>query len=164
MSAPGAYAKGTPIIRKFPFAFDTPGLLTGHTVYTPRVGDVLLDAWIEVDTAWDGTTPLCDIGTFVGGPDGVLGSIGAATIWPLDQLTWGPNASWGHGISAPVHNGFDSVSQAQLQTPNIMAVPATIAVANPIKVVVSQDGTNTGGDPGSAQGSAVLYLVTATPL
>jgi hypothetical protein len=36
-------------------------------VYTPTIGDVLFDAWIEVRTPWDGTTPLCDYGVFTSG-------------------------------------------------------------------------------------------------
>jgi hypothetical protein len=42
-------------------------------------------------------------------------------------------------------------------------VPAKFTAADPIKVCVSQDGTNTGADPASTQGAGVLYLVTATP-
>jgi hypothetical protein len=58
-----AIYNGVPRVLAFPFAFDTPDLLTGAAVYTPTIGAVLLDAWVEIDIAWDGTTPLCDVGT-----------------------------------------------------------------------------------------------------
>lgn len=42
-------------------------------------------------------------------------------------------------------------------------VPARFANTDPIEVVVSQDGSIGGADPGSTVGAAILYLVTATP-
>lgn len=62
----GAYvfAAGAPRVRKFPFAFNTPGIRTGAPLYVPTVDDILLDAWVQIDVAWDGTTPQLDIGTF----------------------------------------------------------------------------------------------------
>ena len=40
----------------------TRGWTNGIAFYTPTVNDVLLDAWISVLTAFDGTTPLGDVG------------------------------------------------------------------------------------------------------
>lgn len=65
-SAPGGAGAGTPVVRKFPFAFDTPDLLTGAPLYTPTIGDILLDGWVEIGTAWNGTTPKGDFGEFAG--------------------------------------------------------------------------------------------------
>src|SRR5690348_16524195 len=68
----GGGGAGSPVVRAFPFAYNTAGILTGHAVYTPAIGDVLLDAWIVITTAWNGTTPLADIGTFVGANGGLF--------------------------------------------------------------------------------------------
>jgi hypothetical protein len=43
-------------------------------------------------------------------------------------------------------------------------VPLRFASSSPLKVVVSQDGTDTGADPGSTQGAAKLYVLTSGPL
>lgn len=152
------------IVRKFPFAFDTPGLDTGAAVYTPTPGDILMDAWFQIDTFWDGTTPRGDFGPFSGGDtfgmfgDGVgpvdmTNSDGQAPTGILNQTNYSGGSG---GTLASAYN----ISGASL----VRWVPGKILGSDPIKVVVSRDGTITGGDPGSTQGSGVLYLVTATPV
>ena len=188
---------GAPIVRKFPFAFDTPDILTGAALYTPTVDDILIDAWIEIDTAWDGTTPFGDFGTFGGGA-GNLGFLRGLSNFAVDMTqaddATDPGAGflWGVGWSRMGDNGVlggitDSVGHGVLfETDAIASVPQAatplvtngtnssnshlgqrsigkFTAANPVQVVVSQDGTNTGADPGSTQGAAILYLVTATP-
>jgi hypothetical protein len=74
-SGGGGGGAGAPVVHKFAFAYDTASLHTGATAYTPAAGDVLLDAWIEIDTAWDGTTPLGDFGAFAGGATGRRGNV-----------------------------------------------------------------------------------------
>ena len=176
----------TATVRGFDFAYNTPNILTGATLYTPTIGDILLDAWIEIDTAWDGTTPLVDAsqfysasgwwGFFGAGPldatvadsaeldaDGILSGSGAVRFSatgspdlpvssiPLSELFFADVTTASIGTSA------QSVSYGR-------AVPAKFTSSNPVKVVVSQDGTTNGADPGSTQGAGVLYLVVASPL
>lgn len=178
---------GVPVIRKFPFAFDTPNLLTGAALYTPTVGDVLLDAWLQIDEAWDGTTPLADIGTFqtsnagwfaqaFGAPDMTSADYDIQTS---DGLLLGYNFggaafAQGAGLLAAASGPLKILSNGDpgnfAVTKNVPAaevqrlVPAKFTAPHPIKVCVSQDGTITGDDPGSTQGAAILYLVTATPV
>src|SRR5512146_201439 len=52
--------------RSFAFTFQTAGLAAGVAVYTPAIGDVIYDVGIAVTTAFDGTTPKLDIGSFSG--------------------------------------------------------------------------------------------------
>src|SRR5271156_4709185 len=68
---------GTMKINQFPFIYSDAGLSTGLSLYTPTIGDILYDAWIEVDTAWDGTTPTAEIGSFVGTVVGWYTTLGA---------------------------------------------------------------------------------------
>jgi hypothetical protein len=80
----GGNAPGSPKITAFPFTFDTPNLATG-AVMTDSIpeGDLLLDAWVQLDTEWNGTTPLMDYG-----PSGEL--LGLTGTWgggPLDVGT-----------------------------------------------------------------------------
>lgn len=161
MSAPGAYAKGTPIVRKFPFAYNTPGLNDGVTVYTPRVGDILLDAWIEIETAWDGTTPKGDAGPIAGpGESGWWANSPSNEAAPIDMTnndtTLVGALSDGGSLLLSHMNTHDEFE--------IRRVPARFVGANPIQVLVSQNGLAGGDDPGATQGAARLYLVTATPL
>lgn len=166
---------GASIVREFPFAFDTPDLLTGAALYTPTPGDILLDAWIEIDTAWDGTTPFGDVGSFIEGNYGLaVAAINHA--WDM-TLTNGSDGS---------NSGIPYSRQVSLSMLSILGLVPQYAVvdgflqplnynppgvgtrrfttADPIKVCVSQDGTNTGDDPGATVGAATLFLVTATPV
>lgn len=181
----GATVEGV-TVRKFPFAFDTPGLLTGATLYTPTIGDVLLNAWVEIDTPWNGTTPLGDLGPFTTGNAGVyLSSING----PLDMtIADGIGAGWGNSVlNGGQASSLSDVSALQVaagllitdaglnpvslavngtSTPSFGSreMPVRFVTADPLKFCVSQDGTNTGADPGATQGAAVLFLVTATPV
>jgi hypothetical protein len=158
--APAA-TPGAPVVRAFPFAFDSPNILTGHAVYTPTVGDILLDAWIEIDTAWNGTTPLGDFGEFVGTAQGLFaGGNGPTGLTTMS----GPDTNLvGVGYLAG-NNGESLAALSAAGSAGFRVAPGKFTTVDPIKVVVSQDGTNTGADPGSTQGAAVLYLVTATPV
>lgn len=161
---------GVSIVRAFPFAFDTPGILTGAVVYTHGVGEMLLNAWIKITQAWDGTTPTADFGHYAAG-HGLLREINndMFTPWKLNdpgylkmqmsyaQMAAISDASW----LLTVAGGFlvsGDMSDVSTYVPNLFhpEVPE-------VKICVSQDGTNTGADPGSTQGSGILYLVTATP-
>jgi hypothetical protein len=161
----GTSGAGSPVVRAFPFAYNTPSLLTGHAVYTPTIGDVLLDAWVEVRTAWNGTTPLCDFGRFAGGR-GWNAYDGFHGVRAMDQ------ADDSNGLVGMSVNGGPGDGRSLLAAVNAdpsgtwgtdRNLPASFITADPIKVVVSQDGTDAGADPGSTQGAAVLYLITATP-
>lgn len=163
----GSVPEGAPVYRAFSFDHSTPGLVAGHAVYTPTIGDLLLDAWIEVDAAWNGTTPKADFGYFDPGNDGGVGLLG---------LTWGAvdltAADVAGRLGLGLLNGNDSsnatiaqqaVSYALPGGPSRGAVPSKFATADPIKVCVSADGSVNGSASGATAGSATLYLVTVTP-
>lgn len=173
-------------VRKFPFAYNTPGLAAGHTVFTPTVGDVLLDLWLEVDTAWNGTTPFFDVGTFTSTTSGIFaannGGNPAALMSQADAaLAAAPNllaannlsdlvqssavatATANYGDSLLVVSGTSVNANGNIIETGNLTVPAKFTAATPLKVIVSTDGTTAGSDPGATQGAAVLYLVTATP-
>ena len=178
----GGTPAGVAIVRKFPFAFDTPNILTGAALYTPTVGDVLLDAWMEIDTAWNGTTPQGDLSTFDGTAGGLFFNTlpGSSAV----DMTLANVHGFGGGLltGGSVTRLSDAVMLANVVSslrlavspalefkdanqlnPGNSVLPVKFTNANPVKVVVSQDGTIVGADPGSTHGAAVLYLVTATP-
>jgi hypothetical protein len=161
----GGGSAGSPIVRAFPFAFDTPNLVTGATIYSPAVGELLLDAWIEIDTPWDGTTPKGDLGGRLNAsfPAGIWG---AYTGEPLDMTKaddfnasseLGDNLFSGNnlgplstmaGIATPssFEWGLYQVSGANVDliaTPTSSGariVPIKFTGVNPLKVIVSVDG------------------------
>ena len=72
-------SSGAAVIRHFPFTFASSGLFTtGTQLYTPSAGDILLDAWVEIDTIFNGTNPFFDLGTFVSGATTGLWDDGAS--------------------------------------------------------------------------------------
>lgn len=171
-SGNGGSQPGAVIVRgPFDFAYNTPGINNGVAFYTPTVGDILLDAWIEVLTAFDGTQPKADFGPFLsgqtagyyGGPwapvlltdadaDAITGSI------PSDQGLLAHPFGSGRSLlvnSLAASNGYGGMSRK--------IVPGKITAADPWLLVVSQDGTRGGAAIDSTQGAGRLYIVTATP-
>lgn len=163
----GGAPAGVAIVRAFPFAFDTPDLLTGAAVYTPTIGDVLLDAWVEIVEPWDGTTPKGDFGRFTGGITRGFFYV----VWTSLDMSSVDDTTSLQGMSAQNGNALktsglvlaSALSAVVNQPAGPRYVPAKFTTADPIKVVVSADGGTAGDDPGATQGSAILYLVTATP-
>jgi hypothetical protein len=178
----GGSADGVPRIVKCPFAFDTPGILTGAALWTPAVGDLLIDAWLDIVTAWNGTSPIGDFGVFNDGPPALgiyAGACGAAAdMTNQDGGVVGTGTEIGQHQS--VLSAFNTLNTATsyLEVSGTALVHKTIVPADdisgriipgaflttdPIKFCVSQDGTPTGADPGATAGEATLYLTVATP-
>ena len=138
-------AAGTTIVRHFSFAHNTAGILTGHALYTPTIGDILYDAWVEVDTAWNGTTPLCDVGQFLAVSYGFFAAFGANSPFAVD-MSLADIVQTGTGLLVQGTNSHltSDLLQAQIggTAPTQRFMPAKLTTADPIKVCVSQDGTN----------------------
>lgn len=157
------------VLGPFPFAFDTPDIENGVAFYTPTIGDILLDAWIEVDTAFDGTTPMADIGDFSNDSGWFAGDNYPVDIAVPDDFSafdYGGSTLLSQGVASPSH--ASSLSLMQVQAPGSFTylqrgVPGKFAAANPIKVVVSQDGKKGGTAVGGTAGAGAVYLVVATP-
>lgn len=148
-SPDGGSQTGAAIAKGFSFAFDKAGLAAGVNVIVPAVDSLLLNSWLEVDTAWDGTTPLGNVGTAVGTATGLFVDITAGAV----DMTKADDESYGTGTKInrfwPSLNG-DVASRA---------APARFTATNPLKVWVSQDGNAGGADPGASQGAAVVWVV-----
>lgn len=138
---------------QFPFAYDDANLNDGITCYTPTAGTWLYDAWIEVDTAWDGTTP---IGNFGGTAYGLL----------FAGLTAGVNMSNpdtdGGNTGAPIAGASGNTSLNALSNTTGPRQIGKWTSTDPLKVWVSQDGTIGGTAPGASQGAAILHLIILT--
>lgn len=148
----GALAGAARVLGPFPFAFDDPDILTGQELYTPSVGDVILDAWVQVPTTWHadddgGVTLSIEAGP---GSDNVL-----LSIVNLDMSS--PAGS--HLETVTTSGGavaYSAVERVSLDFVAKRAVPAVVLDATPIAAVV------VAGDVLDA-GEANLYLVVASP-
>ena len=142
----GGASAGVPIVRAFPFAYNDVGLDTGLALYTPTVGDVLLDAWIEIDTGFNGITPLGDFGTFVGGGgEGLLANLflGAADMTQTDYDLSAANDGLLFGVQFPNPTSLSagSATVAGSRTTSAWRWQMKFTQTNPIYIVVSVDGT-----------------------
>lgn len=149
---------GVPIVNVAEIAFDTPDLEDGAAIYVPSVGDILLDAWLELDEVWNGTTPTFDIGSFtepnLNGWFGITGQ-------RIDTLDISPYGRSGGSLIGDGNR--HSLSDTELDANEHYFCNSRFVADDPIKAVVSQDGTPGGGDPGASQGRARVYVVAATP-
>lgn len=156
---------GVAVTYEVPFTFETPNLANGIVIYRPAVGDRLMDAWMEVDEAFDGTTPCYDIGTFDGVTTGLF--FFASTYRP--SLEWPASSDAGSGLVIPANWRVTSLMGLAYTTfsgeysGSYVTVPARFVSGNPLKLVASQNG-EIGGDPlDSTQGSARICFTIVRP-
>lgn len=170
-----------------PFAFDTANIVIGADMYTPALDEVLIDMWIEVLTAWDGTTPTAEVGRFLAGYTYGMWNVYAtgSSATDLDLSTNAAPDSANHEqmmqLSAMRHYGLTIAEWSVQYTSKLGTSPALINVpgpgfyqdvqpmlparmltTDPIKILVNQTGRVGGASSGSTVGSANLYLLTAT--
>lgn len=164
----GGAVAGAAIVHAHPFTFDTPGLATGTDVYLPKVGDIWLDAWVEVDTAWDGATPAFDVGYYAQGY-GVFGagvlpvSLANADYQGLTNLLTGAGAI-AAGYVSPVTLTSLATKQANFVAGGgYRYLPGKWTSDDALAIWVTSTGYPGGADPGATMGAATLYMVTATP-
>lgn len=161
---------GTPVVRgPFSFTFATAGLNNGVAFYTPTVNDVLLEAWIEVDTAFDGTTPRADLSQYTGAdtPYGFFGW--SSVLGPgIDLAVVDTTANGGGPLQGAFPTGggvtIHNIALSQSYGEHQRRTPARFTTADPLLLVVSQDGTKGGAAVGGAAGAARVYVITATPV
>lgn len=116
---------------------------TGPAIYTPTVnGEWVLFWWPSVGTAYNGLTPKLDLGTdFASEPLGALGQVGFNTIplWLADAalssnpglLLGQPGGSWLSALITGALTGGPPAGRPEMG----------LTPADPLHVVVSQDGT-----------------------
>lgn len=160
-----------PRLITFPITYTTNNLATGYTLYTPRAGDVLIDAWIEVQQAWNGTTPIGDLGIFVTPTGGWYRALALAGVDMTVQQTAGVEGLYSDLLTLaqlatnPAIEDIDGGSFTSDPPANVglPRFPSPFATLDPIKMVVSTDGTPTGVNPTATQGQAVAKLLIANP-
>lgn len=164
------FAPGVPgaVVLRGPFAFDhtqAAALAAGVPLLTPAIGDVILDAWFEIDAAFDGTTPHADLGTFDGGNDGLFGLISNTVDLTKADAAFAENAGLLRGaVHVPHSLSASEVTNAVLGTQASTRWPLAVTVANPLLLVASQDGLKGGTALDSTVGAGKVFVLMATPL
>ena len=161
------YPSGLPTpqhLRYFNFSYATAGLASGVTIYTPNIGDVIYDVGICVTTAFNGTTPLLDVGTFNGGNVGLFGELAGAGV---DGTKLYAAVTDNAGLSVPntaswLQAAVGSVGAAG--TAAYHSTPIIVTAANPLLLVVSQNGQKGGTATGATAGVGTVYVLTGQPL
>ncbi len=138
---------------------DSAALAAGMTVVTPEVGDILLDAWIDVSTAFDGTTPQGEIGTFTLFTFGLFSGYGQGTV----LLGQAASEDFGGIIAGGQPTLLAQTNANVLSQGDVTGVPARITAANPIKVVASQNGEQGGTAINSTAGAATAHVLLLRP-
>lgn len=140
----------------------------GVAIYEPTIGDELLDAWIEVKIAdlWGGGgDAYADIGTFDDNHGWFYGAVGGALQAGLNVKDSGEDLDTYTGMQGLlVHPFADGLTLSNTGQASGRFAPGKFTSANPIKVVVSNDGSKGGGAPGASAGTLTVYLTVCTPL
>lgn len=149
-------------VRRYTFDanHDEAALVAGVATFTPSPFDILLDAWIDVnESPWDGTTPMVDVAQdafWTAQGHGLFHEwTGTAVDLSVPRIDLG-------GLmqhqSLPLRDASDAGVLGQRR------VPSMFLSDEPLKLVVSQDGTKDTDVPGSTVGAFSLVVVVASPV
>lgn len=156
-------AKGVPPLQdaagmvQVPVTFNAPGLRNGIEIPKPlQAADVILGAWFDVLTPWNGTTPKGDFFT----PDMITdtgqGLFANFSPGPQDMTESNYRTT---GLTSYVTGNFFLAAVGTVSPVYVEAYPSRLS--SRWKFVVSQDGKPGGADPGSTQGFALLNILLA---
>ena len=148
-------------VQSFPITFATAGLAAGVALYTPAVGDVILDVGVVITTAFDGTTPKIDVGTFNGGNVGLFGELTAGAI---DATKVYADVTDNAGLAVANAALWLSAAVITVGTAGTAAIHSwqlRCSAANPVLVVASQNGQKGGTAISSTHGVASIVVVSA---
>lgn len=142
--------------------FDNANILTGIDVYDVEEGDIVLDIWVEILTNWDGTTPFMDVGTFDETSLGFFAGSSPGAIDATNEDTTTNGYRWRSWNVPPYAADLATNNNAYLAADGNQSRVAPFTITDgghPIQVVVTQDGTSGGADPGSTQGQAIVHVL-----
>ncbi len=145
-----------PDLIRVPFAFDTASINVGVDVHTFAAGDYLLAAWIEVLTAWDGTTPKGDFGFVAHSNFGLLAAQGSVADL---SLAWGEAIAGSGALQSGDPNALFVPPYAAIGS---NAAPIRFTAPNTLQVWASRDGISGGTATGGAAGSGAIVLRVGT--
>ncbi len=160
---PVSNASGSALIHSLAFAFNTAGLNTGLTIYTPAIGDVIYDVGMFITTAFNGTTPKADIGTFSGGNDGLFKVLAGAVV-DITNVDAAVTTNAGLQSSATARWLQAAVGSIGADAGNAyLDSQLRVTAANPLLIVANQTGAKSGTAVGGTTGAGIAYVIAGTP-
>ena len=132
--------------QSFTFADDTE-LAAGVPILTLNDGDLIAALWCQVDTAFNGTTPKGDVGTFSTAAHGLFDEIGSAV---LDMTTADTVPTDNTGLQLPTAAKCLEITKGPL----LVTVNGAV-----LYFVVSEDGSKGGTATGATAGACTIHAV-----
>ena len=159
---------GASAVLSCPFLFSDAAIAAGDPleIWTPPAGIILTDVHVSFLVAFDGTTPKADVGFFSSEDTGLFDQIAGApldaTIAASDNFDGGDSGL----LTTPsqASGGSLAVASAKADANLLPAYCSPFAPGAPLSILVSTDGTTTGGPTGSSQGIGLVLLSIATGL
>jgi hypothetical protein len=159
----GFVTPGPLYVRALAFDFTTAGVTAGVPVVQLRAGDVIYDLGFAIPTAFNGTTPFADFGTFSGGNAGIFTELAGAAV----DLTAADTAVTDNaGLSSATTRTWLSAAIGSVGAAAgaaFLPAPLQVTADSELFLVVSQSGQKGGTATGATAGAAVAYVVTSTP-
>lgn len=160
--ANGGSQTGAAVVRG-PYSFDVTisdmaALGNGVAVYTPTIDDVLIDAWFEITTVFNSQAQ-ADISQFSTiSNNGLFGYLD----FPVPLNATADTVTTGGG---PLQTNVAKTQSLALRGVDVdgRLAPGRFVSADPLILVVSQNGSRHGTTVAATVGAARLYIVTATP-
>lgn len=157
----GFIQPGPTLVRSFPFTFGTAGLTAGVPILALSAGDILLDVGVSVSTAFNGTTPLADVGTF-SSTTGLFHALGAVVDLTAARAAITSNT----GLDVETFANWLStgaIAKATAAESAIIPWQVTVTAACELLLVVSETGAKGGTATGATAGAGTVYVVTCSP-
>lgn len=147
---------GFPRVYKFDFAYNTPNIgdssdsyTHAPVIFTPAVGDVLLDLWMVMGTIFNGSTTGLYIGT--------AADLNAGVDITDTFNAFDPTVADTAAQLAFANDGYTSFSGLMVANASgRRVVPATFTATDPLRIWT--------GATGSTQGAGSIYLSVASPI
>jgi hypothetical protein len=146
----------------YAFTYATAGLATGVTLTTLTAGSIIYDVGIVITTAFDGTTPSLDVGTFDGGNVGLFAELAAVVDGTKVYADVTDNA----GLASSNSQLWLSTAIGSAGAAGGAAFDDTalyVSADCSFLLVASQNGQKSGTAIDSTAGAGRVYIVAAAP-
>lgn len=132
-------------------------LRSGVSVFSPSIGDTILNVLVNVKDSFNGDTGYLDIGTFIGDETtGIFANKSSYGVIAVDTITYSDNGTTGLGFYNAAADFDAATTEGSSGQSNIFQ----ITDIHPIKVVVSANGVKNGTQCNFTSGSAdIIFIV-----
>lgn len=146
------------VLGPFPVTHATAGITTGAALYTPAVGDVILDVIVAVQTAFDNNDTAggggLNIGTFLNAGDSWYDTDGGNSFMDVSHNDGGTDLAFGGGGPASISATLTALVDGTAAM--VMGARAPVVVLNAVPLCAKLKSAAT-------VGAAHIYFIVSTP-